>query len=251
MPHPQPVARLSPGGIVRFLSLVTAVLVAVHLAFMTLRFAFGRDRVLGIARFFNLDSERSIPTWFGALLLAIAAALLGLCATHHARNRDPMRHRWGALAWLFALMSLDEVAGIHEFLGRALGAVTDLDRWTYFVWPIPAIALMAMLYLAYRPWFALLDRPTRHGVLAAAAIFLAGALGMELLGGAYWSRVGPHTMDLVYVGITTVEETLEMAGMLVFIHVLLRYAAARGWGLQFGVDTEPGVSRKVRPAGLE
>jgi len=162
-----------------------------------------------------------------------------------------MSGRWAALAWIFAFLSLDEIAGIHEYLGRILRDVTELDRWTYFVWPIPAIVLVAVLYVAYRPWFAALDRPTRRGILTAAAIFLTGAAGMELLGGAYWSRVGARTMDLVYASITTIEETLEMVGMLVFIHVLLQYVAVRGWGLQFGVDTGPGLSRKVRPAGPE
>jgi hypothetical protein len=246
LPESAPLVRVSPRSVVRRLSFVTGGLVAAHVGFLILRFGFGHDVVFGVARWFNLDREANVPTFFSALLLGLAAALLALSGTHHARRHDPAARQWVVLAWIFAFLSLDEVAGIHERLGIWLRHAVALDEWVHFVWPLPAIVLVAALYLAYWPWFAALDRATRRGVVIAAAVYLAGAVGMELVSGFYWARTGSYRVDLAYAGITTVEETLEMLGMLLFIRVLLQYASARGWGFAIGGEPSPAVSRTVQ-----
>jgi biotin transporter BioY len=57
----------------------------------------------------------------------------------------------------------------------------------------------------------------RQYLIASAIIYITGALGMELLGGLYredrWAGVI----------VTTIEETLEMVGVVLFIRGLLRY----------------------------
>lgn len=245
MPESASVLRVAPDRLTRTLWWMAAVIVAIHLAFMVLRYGFGHDVVFGVARFFRLDGERNVPTFFSAALLAIAAALLGFHGAHHAQRGDAQARQWTILAWIFTLLSLDEIAGVHEYLGRLLREATHLEKWVHFVWPFPALALVAILYLAYRPWFASLDRATRRGTVFAGVVYLSGATLMELVGGAYWARVGAYTMDLTYTLITTVEESLEMIGMLLFIGVLLRYPAARGWGLVLAESPGP-VSRTVQ-----
>lgn len=246
MPESAPLVRVSPRSVVRLLSFAAGGIVAAHIAFLTLRFGFGHDVVFGFARFFNLDSERNIPTYFSALLLGFGGALLGLCGTHHALRRDPAARRWIVLAWIFVFLSLDEVISIHEHLGRMLRDAMNLSQWVHFVWPFPAIVLVALLYLAYRPWFAALDRATRRRIVIAAAVYLTGAVGMELVSGVYWAGTGHYTVDLVYASITTLEETLELLGMLLFVRVLLDYASARGWGVVIAGEPSPAVSRTVQ-----
>ena len=55
----------------------------------------------------------------------------------------------------------------------------------------------------------------------SAAIFLTGAIGFEGIGGFY--REKNAEFDVMYLFITTIEETLELTGTSLFIYSLLRY----------------------------
>jgi hypothetical protein len=59
--------------------------------------------------------------------------------------------------------------------------------------------------------------------MLAGAGYVGGALGMEMIGGAYASAYG---YDAYYPVLTIVEETLEMLGILLFLHALLCYMTA-------------------------
>ena len=55
----------------------------------------------------------------------------------------------------------------------------------------------------------------------AGVLFLSGAIGLELIGGSYFAAHGELNMS--YVLIVTVEETLEMVGAAVLLYGLLAY----------------------------
>ena len=65
----------------------------------------------------------------------------------------------------------------------------------------------------------------------AATIYIGGALGTELIGGHYADLHGNNTWT--YSMIVTVEESLEMAGLIVFIWALLKYCADNFKEVQF------------------
>lgn len=52
-------------------------------------------------------------------------------------------------------------------------------------------------------------------------MFVGGALGMEMVGGQYADSFGGGTP--VYMAITSIEESLEMFGIVVFVYALLTY----------------------------
>ena len=57
----------------------------------------------------------------------------------------------------------------------------------------------------------------------AATLFIGGAIGVELVGGRHVELHGRQ--NWTYSMIVTVEESLEMAGLIVFIWALLDYCA--------------------------
>ena len=62
---------------------------------------------------------------------------------------------------------------------------------------------------------------TRACFLIAALLYLGGAVGLELIDGNYAEIHGKT--NLIYMLLSTVEEALEMAGIIVFIYGLLGY----------------------------
>jgi hypothetical protein len=148
-------------------------------------------------------------------------------------------------------MAADEVASFHERLiapMRELWGGQDLGVF-YFAWVVPGMLLVLVLGLCYLRFLANLPAKTRFAFLAAAALFLGGAIGMELVGGWYAESHGLNT--LTYATITTVEEGLEMAGAIVFIRALLVYLADTYAEVRFRFVREVGASRLApRAPGL-
>ena len=104
----------------------------------------------------------------------------------------------------------------------------------YFAWVIPAMVLMMIFGAVYLKFLIDLPSKTRHIFLIAGIVYISGVLGMEMVGAQYWSRYGP---DLTYGITATVEEVLEMSGILVFIYGLLDYLETYVQGMQITFAT--------------
>src|SRR5688572_12086924 len=90
-------------------------LVGVDLLLVILHLATNATPVL------DLDAEGNVPTWVSSGKL-LAIAVLAVIAWRQEQREPGLRHRWLWLlvAALFAGMSLDETASLHERAARAL-----------------------------------------------------------------------------------------------------------------------------------
>lgn len=153
---------------------------------------------------FSLSYEANVPTWYASVLLVGCALMCLVLRSHHPDRR------WVVLAALFAYVSLDEAVQIHEH--AAFFATRGV---LYFSWVIPAAAVVALLGLWLGPWLLRLPEPTRRRFTLAAALYVGGALLMELPLGWWTDRHGDD--NLGYGLIDWVEETLELSGASVFV----------------------------------
>jgi hypothetical protein len=176
-------------------------------------------------RMFSLDEEANVPSWFSSALLLTAAVVVALIALALARNA-PWRRHWVGLSFVFVLLSLDETAEIHERIGSWLRAHLHLHGVLHYAGVIPALAVALFVGITYARFLRALPRPTLLGILLAAAIYIAGAAGIEALSGWWAENHGSRSTGLLLV--STLEENMEMAGTTVFILVLLAYFARLG-----------------------
>lgn len=168
----------------------------------------------------NVDSERSFPTAYSVLALFVSALIQGLIAIHPALAPARQRRGWKILGAIFLYLSLDELLGFHELAIDPLRTHFHLDGIFYFAWTLPAIALFGIFLLTFfRFWLALPPR-IRLLFLAAAMVFVGGAVGTEMVNGYYLSQAGP---TLVYALLQHLEEFCEMTGIAIFIYALLSY----------------------------
>lgn len=72
----------------------------------------------------------------------------------------------------------------------------------------------------YARFLVRLPSATRTGLIVAGAIFVAGAAGMELIGRDLFD---PDDIDATYLAAVGIEEVLELIGISVLIHTLLRH----------------------------
>ena len=180
----------------------------------------GDSKASVLARLFLLDEEANVPTLFAFAQLSLCWVLLALVAVRRIASGEQHAVYWLFLAAIFFLMAFDEAASLHERTIPHLRAALDVGGWLYFAWVIPAIVFLGVLGAAYLRFLLALPRPIMRLFLLAGAIYVAGALVVEMPEGAYaqahgFKNVGFHLF-------ATVEETLEMAGLAVFAYALLR-----------------------------
>ncbi|HYN87563.1 MAG TPA: hypothetical protein VER55_03485 [Ardenticatenaceae bacterium] len=183
----------------------------------------GHHSFYGFAPYFDVDGEANIPTYFAAMLLLFAAALFGAITLFQRRAGAPYTRRWALLALIFLYLSVDEASSLHEILIN-LRWILGVGGVFYFAWVIPGIVLVALFALSYWKFLLHLPRVTRLLVALAGVLYVAGALGMELIGGYYQDRVGE--MTFAYKMLVTVEEGLELAGLVTLAYALLDYMRA-------------------------
>ena len=215
--------RLNPSAVARVLGAVAFLLVLASIGGQLAKYLLGHERGYGLIPLFYVDAEQNIPTVFSVLLLFSAALLLAVITVLKNRQRDPDISRWAVLAAGFLLMAVDEASSLHEKLVtpvRALLGDGPLGIF-YFAWVIPGIALVAALALFFLRFLLRLPARTRFTFVFAGILFVGGAIGFELIGGRYAELHGHQ--NLTYSMIATVEESLEMAGVIVFIYALLKY----------------------------
>lgn len=245
---------LNPATVTRLLALVAVLLVLASVAGQLMAHVAGHRRVLGLVHLFNVDAERNIPTAFSSLLLWFAAFVAaGIAVLERQRASRWVKH-WAVLALGFVVMGFDEAWSFHEQLIiplRNLLGGDDLGL-LFFSWVLVGAALVAVLAVFYFRFILSFSPRVRAGLIVAAALYLGGALIMESVGGWYYEGSGGD--NLGYSLITTVEEGLEMAGIIVFIWALLTYLAEAyqtvqvqvGAVRQVGVEAAP-VPATVRP----
>lgn len=234
-----PTLTVDPGRIIRFLAAVAAILIVLSIAGQVVKFVTGHDTAKEFIPLFHVGTEGNITTYFSVVLLLGAAAVLGWigwavrCAGEEESGMGGAARYWLGLAALFGYLSMDEASALHERLIVPVRELLGVGGLLSFAWVIPGMAVVILLGGLYVRFILRLPRRTLVHFGLGAALYLGGAIGMELLGGAHYEVYGDQTV--VYSALTTVEETMEMAGVVVFIRGLLLHAQEHAHGLRIRI----------------
>lgn len=172
-------------------------------------------------RLFYVDLETNIPTWYEGITLFVCSLLLGTIACVKKAQQGPYVRHWTAMAIIFLYISMDEEAIIHEMAIKPLHNALHTGGILYYAWVIPGAAAVLLFVLTYLRFLWHLPLRSRLLFIVAGAIYVGGALGVEALSGMRSERYGEG--DAIYVILATLEEVMEMVGILFFIYALLDY----------------------------
>ncbi len=239
-----PTVVLAPGRISRLLFAFLALLVAGQVLGLVASHFFGYDDTYGLVSLFNLDAEHNFPNYFSTCLWLLNAVLF--LAVWRA-GRPAGRHgTWLLLALVFLFLSLDEEMALHERLTVPMRALFQTSGLLYFAWVIPYAVGLAVLAAVAVPTVLRQRREIRFGFMLAAALFLAGKIGFEMVGG--WHLEKLFEPDFTYGVLVLFEETLKMAGLIVLTHTLLSLLGREYRGFVFRIPAErgPGLRELAR-----
>ncbi len=171
---------------------------------------------------FNMDKEINIPTLFSCCLLLVCAFLISLVMKKAKKQNHLIHNKWNVLKWVFVFLALDEGLQIHELL--IIPSIKDMLPAIFtVVWVIPYGALSIFAIFYFFPMVNRLPKKIKYLILLAGVIYVSGALGLEIIGSFLVKTEGIRLHSVSYGLITTLEETLEMTGLIVFIHALSTY----------------------------
>lgn len=170
---------------------------------------------------FNLDSEKNFPTFFSTLLLVGCSGVLAFIAYARKRQQRKDFWYWTGLSLGFLFLGADEFIEIHEPIGTAIHTSLNTTGVFYFAWIIPYSILALAIVAAYLPFVWKLPKTVKKLMILAGFLYVGGALGMEAVASYFNYQLGER--GLYFAVLTTIEESLEMFGLLVFLYALLSY----------------------------
>jgi hypothetical protein len=222
--------------VTRVLYGVAVLLVIAHTAFSINRYMlhwrfFGADNLYVL---FDLWDEVSVPSWYSASLLLMCSAVLAMIAVAKWQRRDRFRVHWLALALIFLALSADDAADVHGHASYKLDEMLETGGFLAYAWVIPAAIMVVVVGLFFVRFVLHLPPPTRARYVIAGGLFLAGALGMEMIQARYDTMHGVENMP--YRIMVAAEEGLEMVGTILFLSASLRYLSGLGDGIRLRIS---------------
>ena len=177
----------------------------------------------------NLDTDVTIPTWFSSLLL-LSVAILAVVTwrlTRQLSARRTLDHFWLVIAATFLLLSIDEVARIHETIGTKLAAklAGKTTGLLYYNWVILGVPFAALFAAASIPFLIRLPKAIAIAFVTAGLLFLSGAVGVEMFNGKQSELHGDE--NIRYVLGTALEEFLEMSGVGLFLVAMVHHIQSK------------------------
>lgn len=210
-------------GIFKLLLTIFILLLILHIIVSIIAHITGHFSIYGIVNLFNFDKELSIPTYFSALNLLVSFLLLYMIYRSHKNGKIIDTKYWGFLSIFFLYLSIDEIASIHEKFNRPIRYLISAKTGPlYYVWVLVAIAVCIIIAIYLFRFY--LRLPNRYKVLfgISALLFVGGTIGFEMIGGCY-APGGDANPTVIYTIIMTIEESLEMTGIILFNYSLIDY----------------------------
>jgi hypothetical protein len=206
-----------------------AALVGLYVALNLASVALQLPRMLGLLAVFDLNGEHNVPALFSCFALICAAAVGHTTGQLDTARGAPNVLPWHAMTMLLLFLAADEAFMVHEQVGRALRIGYGLRGGWHYSWVFAYLLPVLVLGTMAVPFVRRLPAKTRASFMIAGAVYLAGAAGMETVGGFLAGdlnadgEAAPRGLD--YLLSVALEEALEMLGVALLIRGMLRHGA--------------------------
>lgn len=200
-------------------------LASLHIGVLWVYFTVDDPKVFDFVDMVDFDVEGNLPTLYSAVAIFLASLLLATIWRLRKQQGDKDHKYWLGLLVIFVFLALDEGVGIHEHIGDFFESLEILpaEGFLYFAWVVPYAVLLLLFTVFYLRFVWRLPAVTRWGLILAGMIFLTGAVGVEVISAEEADKHGTSTLK--YSVLYTIEELLEMGGIILFISVLVHYLA--------------------------
>jgi hypothetical protein len=183
-----------------------------------------------LQRFLDVNGEGNLPTWYSVVILAAGAAATAAVAARVASRHDEHEHdavAWVLLAALITVMSIDEMTGLHEAVGKMLDSNVDQLGIGQYAWILPGAVVVVIAARVLGRAVTSCPPRVRRQLLTAAALFASAALGLEAIEAILVNEHRNVLGDAMHL-LTGAQELLEMLAVVLFLRAMLEQAQVTG-----------------------
>jgi len=204
------------------LSTITILLVVAHLVTIAMPYIFegfehGLVRLL--FSLFFLDGEGNVPAIFSTWLFLLNAVIFLIVWKAACLSGDSHKI-WLFLSSVFVFLAFDESISIHERLINPLRQALGATGVFYYAWIIPYGIGVGLLSIFAIPVFWRMQKRIRFWFGLSAATYLVATIGLEMISGKYLVMMNEQK-DIVWIFMVTLEESLEMVGLIILVYAQL------------------------------
>jgi hypothetical protein len=216
--------KKTPRNVFIALLSVNVILIALHLVLQYFQLNGEVSQYfMDVARRFNMDAEVSVSTWYEQILFLVVAQAFAYIAYQAYKKKRLFKRHWAFLAGLCVYLSMDEGSELHELLIAPVQHTLGISEGLlFFAWIIPVGIALIVLGLTFSKFFFHLPKRTQALFLTGVIVFIAGAIGVETVSGAYWESQN-FVIDFNYRLLNAAEEGLEIFGLTIAFYGLLDY----------------------------
>lgn len=181
-----------------------------------------------ITDFFDVGIEGNIPTIYSVIGLFIASLTALTASAASKLNRDGLSKYWVAVSIVMLFLAFDEGAKIHEEVGGLFEEYFPnvATGYLYWIWVVPYGIVALLFFAAMFPFLQLLPRRTSYGLITSGAVFVCGAVGVEVVSARIYEQYAEASLrPPVFYLLYSIEEFLEKLGVIIFIYFSLDYAS--------------------------
>lgn len=218
--------RTVAGKLLSILITLSCLLLLSHLVLNYLNVAVHNEQhgvLFELSNRFDMDDENSVPQWFTqAIFLAIS--LSSFLAAYLSRKRA-VRRLWGVIGALALILSIDDVATMHEFLLQTVHNSLFTDQPSTFIrnaWFILLpIILLIFGWLVVRAIY-LFPRRTAFLMAISGTIFIAGGVFVDSI-----ANTVPEISFAKQGVVNGAEGFLQLLGISLFLYTVTDYLERR------------------------
>lgn len=217
--------KISTSGLLRSLSILLAGMLLAALVVQTAAWKTGHWGLYGLTQLVDMDAESSIPNWFNSFELFLVSLVCWMIARHPAQDLR-WRPNWAILSGIFFLMSFDEVACVHEFIGRVITEKLQGHGLLYYGFALPGAILAMALFIYMLRMLLSLPKKIAFRMVLAGFLYVLGAAGLDAIQGIFAEKIdlGQAVMtngaQFAEKLMSDLEGMLEMGSLIFFLKVL-------------------------------
>lgn len=215
--------NIKPNDVFRLLLFFFALILSLHLAGLGLRAVIGKEAAEPITRLFNVANEQNLPTMFSVVVMLLNGVLTGLVGLHQWQEKQAMYLYWFVLSGIFLFLAFDEFAMIHELVGRKMENRFELTGTSKWLSAIPYAIFVAVFFALFLRFLLHIPRATAIRFVVAGVIYVFGVLVLDMIALTIWSGIHTDGTVPIMLFLVTMEEALEMLGMILFVRALLLF----------------------------
>ncbi len=199
------------------------ILLTFHVMAVIVMLTLENKTVLKYMSIFYFDTERNLPSTYSALAIAFCAYLLWEISSLKTEIFNKRSKYWKFISVTFLFLAIDEYTSIHEHAGHIVKLFSD-KVFPFHGWYIPLLAALGLISIFFMKFYFQLPKTTRLNFLYSGVIFITGAVGFDILSAIVLENYedGLNKSIIIYTCVT-IEELLEMIGIIFFMNTLLGY----------------------------